>query len=285
MSNKQINSYTILRLIAASVLCMSYGATVQAAILDLSTAGTSGSINGALFYEASDVAWGGGTAVEYATFQRLGNSTSPTGVSHGYNTDGVDQYDNASANNFSIHLSAVPTFTINGTIYREFVFDANETKGAATQLLSLDKIEIYISNSSTLTGHSDLTGFGSAANLVFDLDTGPDGDSWIKLDGGGGSGSRDILMYIDDTLFTNNAVDGVADPYLHIYSMVGSEGDDPKSKTYNGLGNDGNGKESWAHAPNGVAVGPPVPLPPAVWLFGSGLVGLFSYSKRKKLAS
>ena len=189
------------------------------ATVDLTVANSSGIINGASFTNQSG---NSGTGL-FNTFVQLQNS----GVEQGYNSDAVAQFNERTSHqhNHSILLADVPIFvgdgtggTIEGVVYREFKFDANEVGGGG-RLLSLDKLEIWQEESGSLTG---FTSAGSAASgvhyaagpgfagahtdyLAYNLDEG--GDHWIAIDAGlsSGSGKGDMRVFIPDSYFINDA--------------------------------------------------------------------------------
>ncbi len=238
----------------AAIMLISTGP--QAATLDLSTTIVSGgTINGALFFNSSVKGFGSGVAVDFLTF---GNS--------GYNTEGAIEFGTGNTHD-AIQRSTMQLVNIGGTLYREFAFDMNEP-GNQNSLLSLDTVEIYISNVGNLTGYN----FAGAAQLVYDMDAGE--DSWIKLDatllGGPGSGSSDLLMYIPDSVFAGSAYGD--DPFVYLYSETGGQG--------GALANHA-GDEAWVYLSSTTTA---VPIPAAVWLFASGLVGLVTLSRRKVIA-
>jgi hypothetical protein len=241
--------------LAVAAILFSLSTWSNAVVLDLSTTAISyGTINGAQFYNSSVVGFGSGTAVDFLTF---GGS--------GYNTDGAIEFETGNRHD-AINRSTLGLVEIGGTFYREFAFDMNEPgKGNDDSLLSLDTVEIYISNVGNLTGYN----FGSAATLIYDMDFGE--DSWIKLDaalqGGPGSGSSDLLMYVPDALFDGSIYGD--DPFVYLYSETGGQG--------GALANHA-GDEAWVYLSSEVA---PVPLPAAAWLFLSGFLGLIGYSTRR----
>ena len=197
------------------------------------------------------------------------NTNNP--IEQGYNSDYRSnkapkgpEFDetNSKTFNHSLLLSAVPIVDLadDGTniLYREFLLDINQKNSEGDSLLSLDKIEIYLSNDKEL--HSYATGWGSP---IYSLDT-ANHDNYILLDYAlnHGSGSGDMLMYIPNDLF-------VGADYVYLYSMFGQ----------NNINN--GGFEEWA-----VRLGdgeipppppPPVPVPGAVVL---GMLGLLVAGKK-----
>ena len=224
--------------------------SVHAVVLDLNTPGSWGTINGAIFQQYSPGPAGTGNIDSFIRVQSFG-------VQQGYNSDGRPvQYDeDTSAQwNHSLLLSDVPIVTNGGTDYRQFLLDINQD---GQNILSLDKIELYLETSGALLGHPD--NFSAA---IYDLDA--DSDNWIKLDyslntGAGGSGVGDMLAYIPNSVFTGaaNYVEG-GNNYIYLYSLFGE----------NFSANDG--FEEWAYG-----VGDPIiPEPATVLLLGLGALAL-----------
>ena len=204
------------------------------ATVDLTVAGTGGTINGAVFTNQSG---NGGTGI-FNTFAQLQHN----GIEQGYNSDAAPQFDEKTSHqhNHSILLADVPIFvgdgtggTVEGVVYREFRFDANEVGGVG-RLLSLDKLEIWQEESGSLT---NFTSAGSAAAgvhyasgpgfagthtdyLAYNLDQG--GDHWIAIDSGlsSGSGKGDMRVFIPDSYFINDA----AHRYVTLFSQFGAQG-------------------------------------------------------------
>ena len=231
---------------------------LQAATLDLSTTSvSSGTINGAQFFNKSVVGFGSGAAVDFLTF---GDS--------GYNTAGIIEFGTGNRHD-AINRSTLQLVDIAGTSYREFALDINEP-GNGNSLLSLDTVEIYLADVGNLTGYN----FAGAATLIYDMDAGE--DSWIKLDakllGGPGSGSSDLLMYVPDSLFAGSIYGD--DPFVYLYSETGGQG--------GALANHA-GDEAWVYLSSTTTA--PVPLPMAVWLFISGFIGLVGFSSMNRARS
>ena len=233
---------------------MSWTSTTLAAV-DLTSVGTSGTINGALAYQYTIPGAGSGAVNEFVRYQKANANTT-----QGYNTDfGTFEFDEVSGCcTHSILFSSVPLKNIGGTNYREFALDINESGGTQSKL-SLDDIEVYLGNAPNLTGYP---AFGGNASLVWDIDGA--GDDWIQLDGdvsGSGSGKFDMLLYVPDALFT--AANPISNPFLYLYSQVGLQGDVGQDKWTNS-----DGFEGWALSTEisgdilqGINGGPGVPIP------------------------
>jgi hypothetical protein len=222
-------------------------------MLDLTTSGASGYINGAYFMEADAASTGTGAIQSFVRLQ------TNKAIEQGFNTDARPlRYDENSSPQFtrSLLLTDVPIVTFNGIDYREFLLDINEANGGKKSLLSLDTIEIYLADAGDIGRYSKL---GTA---VFDLDARR--DSWILLDAklNNGSGSGDMLAYIPNSLF-------VGGDYVYLYSQFGGE-----------YANNG-GFEEWAVRQIDTASIPHAPAPGAA-LLGSIGISLAGWLRRRQ---
>ena len=209
---------------------------VVLSVLDLTTTGSTGTINGAIFQQASSTAGGSGNI---SSFVRIDN----TGTEQGYNTDARPYTDPVLADvdttptfDRSLPLSTVPIVNINGNLYREFVLDINQDIN--NPLLSLDEVQIFLGSAPNLQGYP-----GSLGTLIYDM--GGSSSTWVKLNASLSSGSGGIDMVLDVPLgdFT------VPNQYVYLYSHFGTQilnGTDPKN---GGSANDG--FEEWATGTGG----------------------------------
>lgn len=207
---------------------------VQAATpYDLTTAGTTVTINGAIFeaFNPSDPTGGG----QFEPFVRL-SSSNP--VIRGYNTDfrPVQFEEDSSTTNTMAHLlSDVPQVFESGTLYREFQVDINQEITPDDYLESLDTLELYESPFNDLCGYPfDGSGGGQAgcttnntATLIYDMDALE--DSFVVLDhrNNDAINRRDMRLLVPNNLF-NLSPDcnygGVGClVYVSIYSQFGGD--------------------------------------------------------------
>ena len=131
---------------AASVAVLAVSST-NAAVVDLSAQGSSGTINGALYQQFTVQPTGTGVIDSFVRVQ------SNAGVEQGYNTDFRPlEFDENNSPNFtrSLLLSAVPVVGVNGTNYREFLLDVNEA--ASKSEVTLEQVQIYLGAAGTLIG-------------------------------------------------------------------------------------------------------------------------------------
>ena len=251
----------LLTTIGFSILVAS---SALATTLDLTTEGSSGTINGARYFQFTDTGGGSGNIDSFVRYQ---NATPSGSVTQGYNTDGTFQFDEKSGNfTHSILKNDVPLAQLGGTAYREFVFDINESNKQDESKLSLDEVQIYVSDVGDLED-PDFPFGASIATLIYDMDGMM--DSWVELDAdlsGPGSGQLDMILLVPDALFVD---DFGMNPNVYLYSLVGEQGGD--------LAND-SGFEEWAHSTDGAII----PEPSTALLAGLGLLGLGSYAARQR---
>ena len=248
-----IKTYIFISIVLVTCICLT---DAQADMVDLTTADSSGSINGAYFEWVDASSTGTGLIQSFVRLQEKGNE-------QGYNTDYRDvQYNELTAATFthSLSLSSIPVVNIDGTDYLEFLLDINENKGGDSEYLSLDELEIYTAATGNLTGYGTAA-WTAATTMVYDMDGGIGGDSWIKMNYAlnAGSGSGDMFAYIPESAFTGG-------PYVYLYSAFGLQGGQWISDA---------GPEEWA-----VRMIVPVPAP-AAWLIGVLGLGVTGLKLRK----
>jgi hypothetical protein len=183
--------------------------------VDLTSAGASGSLNGALFLQSNTQPTGTGVIDSFVRLQAHGAGAQ---VEQGYNTDARPlQFDEKNSPNFtrSLLLSDIPTVNIGGIVYRQFLLDINQK--SSQPFLSLDQLRLFVGGSGDLTGYDTTTGQLAGLSAVWDLDSG--GDHWVKLDARltHGSGSGDMLFYVPDSVFAGAA----ANSFVYLYSRFG----------------------------------------------------------------
>ncbi len=234
-------------LIGMLILTWAFLPSAQAApTLNLSTAGSSGFVNGAYFEQGGTGTSGTGTIM---SFVRLSTNHD---IEQGYNTGGRPlEFDENNSPTFtrSLLLSDVPIVNKGGIDYRDFRLDINQNNGSHA-LLSLDTIQIYLASAGNLTGYPAL------GTKIFDLD-GQTSDNWILLNGdlvAGSGGGEDMTAFIPDSLFAGG-------DYVYLYSKFGaSEGS---------LYPNNDGFEEWSVL-KGFVPPPPVPAPGALLLVAIG---------------
>ena len=172
---------------------------------DLTTVGSSGTVNGAIFQQFDVKSSGTGV---FDSFLRIDDAKSATS---GYNTDGLVEFDTkADVHTHAIRLNQAPIVVLNGITYREFLLDSNEPGATDKRDISLDEFKIHLGTVGTLSGYP-----GSFGPAIYDLDSA--GDNWIKINSSlsTGSGSSDVRALIDTSLFTGS------NPYIYLYCKFG----------------------------------------------------------------
>jgi len=214
-------------------------APARALVLDLTSRGARGTINGAIFNQFSSAGAGSG---HIDAFLRIQNN----GIEQGYNTDARPvEYNEKTSATFtrSLLLSTVPVVVENGVSYRLFLLDINQN---VESFLSLDALKIALQPLPDLYGHSDIFD-----DPIYNLDAG--GDNWVKLgcNCDSGSGAVDMVLLIADSLFTQRG------GYVYLYSRFGEH------FAANA------GYEEWAHGVDGWAS--PEPLSALLVILGAAL--------------
>ena len=249
-------------------LSISISPAFSATTLDLTTAGSSGSIGTANFYQyETDTS---GTGVIDPFLQVKPAPPTYVDVVEGYNTDytiRTPQYQENDVKSHPLLLGLVPSVTLGGITYREFLLDINENSGGNNSLLSLDELRLFVSTESDLTGFNPATDTFSSgpSTLVYKFYT----DDWIKLDydASSGSGKSDMIAHIpgfesyDDSTY-----------YVYLYCKFGAQGDGT-----NGL-QENSGFEEWSVSMNGAFI----PAPGAILLVSLG-IGVVSSLRRRRL--
>jgi hypothetical protein len=233
-----------------------FASTGQATVVDLTTAHSSGFINGARFATADFQAAGTGVIDSFVRIQH-------NGTEQGYNTSGRPcAFDENTSGNYTrdLRLSEIPIVTIagqSGSFY-EFILDINQQN--SNPLLSLDQVKIFTST----VGSQTTTNVTSLGSLRYNMDGVPAGDSTVELNYAlaNGSGQGDMVMDIPVSDFNG----ALPTDFVYLYSQFGQ----PNSTN--------DGFEEWAIRTNNPVN--PVPLPAAAGMGLAGLTGLVLVRRR-----
>jgi hypothetical protein len=231
-------------------------ASAPAATTNLTTAGSSGSVNGALFQTTSVRPTGTGVIDPFLRVQA-------NGTEQGYNTSGRPvAFDEHTDPNYTrdLVLNELATTTISGIAYFEFLLDINEPNGGGQNLLTLDKLQFYTSP----TGSQTTSNVASLGSLCYDLDAGTDNAVLMDYNLASGSGSGDVRIFIPISAFAAAA----ATDFVYLYCLFG-EGS-----------SSGDGFEEFAAL---TGAGPVIPLPTTAALATVGIASLGVRRRRVRL--
>jgi hypothetical protein len=230
---------------AATLMGLAATTAAPATTLDLTTNGASGTLNSALFQQVNPQPTGTGVIDPIVRMQA---STTE----QGYNTDTRPvQFDELTDPNFtrSIQLGQVGTVSLSGVTYREFTLDINEPNNGPNSLLTLDKLQLFLSPTKTNT-------YPNLGTKIYDLGAG----NAVLLDAAltHGSGSGDMFALVPDSFFAGHS----PTEYLYLYSHF--------TKSSGGF-------EEWGVIQSvSPTPGPSVPEPSSamVSLIGVGILGM-----------
>ena len=139
------------------------------AVLDLTGAGSFGTVNGAIVHHM-DATWAAnngdqshGTGALQAVL-----GVNHTGTETGYNTTAATlQTGMDTTLSQALTLDRIPVVTVNGNQYYEFVMNVNEPAGASARKLTVNELQFFVSNVSNLTNYNaNMDTLGSGANKV-----------------------------------------------------------------------------------------------------------------------
>jgi len=244
-------------------------ALTLANIVDLRTAGSSGTANQALFTQIVSPPTGTGYI---DPFLRLQDSPIEEAFNTDYRDNGQAPLDAKSDPNFthSLTIGSLATVTQSGTDYYRFTLDIDEPNNGPKKYISLDDFKLYVADRGNIESLSTLQSEGA---LKWDMDGA--GDATVYLNGGNlssGNGGDDMQVLIPKSFFTG------VDPgkYLYLYSKFGAT-----TGMAADYGSDASFEE-W-RAELGQAPPPSVAEPTTMMLLGGGLLGLaIERSRRKK---
>lgn len=235
---------------AAALMAIAAVLPASAANVDL-TAGGSATIGDAIFTTSSNQSTGTGVIQSFVRVQ-------DNGIADGYNTSGRPMFyeDTNTSPSFThdLALSDVPVVTIEGTAYREFLLDINQT--SANPLLSLDMLKFATSDTGGATGE-----WGTFGTQVYSLG---ENRLFLNYDLNNGSGSGDLFVYVPTAVFGDAS-------FIYLYSQFGAFGGDYAEN---------DGFEEWAvRTPTPVAA---IPEPETYALMLAGLAAVGFMARRRK---
>jgi hypothetical protein len=238
---KKQNITKISSLVAAVAMGMGASTSASAALVDLTTADTSGVINGATFQQVSLQTTGTGVIQPFLRLQANGSEAA-------YNTSGnlPNTFDQSGGPwNQDLLLSSIPI--VNGSY--QFLLDINQSNDP---LLTLNQLQIFSTDTAgqiggTLDANNRISGL-ITTTTIYDMNSAgaPTANSvLLNYALNPGSGGGDMFLYIPASAFVG------AGDYIILYSHFGLPGE-----------HSNNGFEEWATLSPTTAT--PVPEPTTV---------------------
>jgi len=207
--------YGLFLMAAVLLVAAQAHALTLANIVDLRTAGSSGTVNGALLSQIVSPPTGTGYI---DPFLRLQDSPIEEAFNTDYRDGGQAPLDAKSDPNFthSLKLGDLGIINVGGIDYYQFTLDIDEPNNGPKRYISLDMMDLYIASRGDIESYAALTGEGT---LKWSLDGA--GDATVYLDGGNlssGNGGDDMQALIPTSAFAG------VDPnkYLYLYSKFGA---------------------------------------------------------------
>lgn len=253
-------------LLSAGILTVSVASVANAGTCDMTLAGATCSIGGAIFTNNNIQSTGTGVIDPFLRIQA-------NNAEQGFNEDyGKPLYDEKTGIwTHSEPLSNLIPTTINGTQYYQFLLDINQT--SSDPFLTLNSLQIFDSataNPACTTSNAPGSCLGTqvfdlgANNVVMNYNLNP------------GSGAGDMWVYIPTSDFSSTS------DFLILYSQFGSDGCPGTISNPNGYTcNANDGFEEWTAV---AGSSPSVPEPGTLALFGTGALSLAGYLRRKILS-
>ena len=190
--------------------CTSPEGTVGVNVVDLRSAGATGTANGALFEQISPRSTGTGVIDPFVRINPGGSDQ----CEQGYNTAHRKlEFDENSSPTWThdLLLSNVPVVNKGGINYYQFLLDINQTNtGGTDHFLSLNKVEIYSSAQQSAVGYPTQLG-----SLEWSLDGAGPAQVWLDYALNSGSGSGDMFMYVPASALSG--------PFIYFFSVFGED--------------------------------------------------------------
>jgi hypothetical protein len=261
------NPLTQRRTLIAAVAGLAVTACLTATaitVIDVTTAGSSGTANGAIFSFADPQPTGTGYIDPFLREQNTGGELGVNTSIKAQTVNNTVAYDNKDPVNYTHDLAISTLLPVNG--YYKFALDANQVANAA---ISLIRFQIFVS----ATAFTDATALGTfiSGTPAFDMNGGGTGLHRVDITSNSGSGSGDMTVLVPTAGIIGNN-------YLYLVAGFGLDA--------NNAGYDSNdGFEEWSAA---TGTPPPPGVPDGgstLLLLGSAFASLGLFARGRKTAS
>jgi len=281
---------TAIHVLAFAIVLLFATTNAHADYLNLQTAGSFGTINGALFSQGAQLSGTG----RFPAFVQITGSGNPSNVNDAYNTTANNVLDNGSSAefNYTLTYSQMVTVSFGNANYFQFFLDINESNNSIDKYLSLDELRVFSGPVALNQNTTDVDGVAPfpLGDLKYDMDAGANHGVLLNYDLETGSGRADMVFLVP--VWQGNPGDAV-----YLYSKFGVLGTTtvntcghggaaitPPGTTCTVAGGDygaSDGFEEWALGTGGSVI----PEPSTYALYALGISMLFVsgwWQKRRK---
>jgi len=251
----------IKNLLGMAVFVALFVAPAHATVIDLTTENSFGSAVAAiggnyLAYWVDQQSTGTGVIEPFLRVQANGEQ-------RGYNTDNDLHFDEkAGIWTHALLKSDIPVVNKNGVLYREFLLDINQNRGGDNEFLTLNQVQIFLTNvdpddydsvQEASGANPFIISFGGGLTEIFRMsDNGNTDQIELNFMLNPGSGAGDMFLYIEDSLFAG------AQTHVVFATQFGSPNGDHGSN---------DGFEEWSVVKRENEI---VPEPSSLLLLGAG---------------
>jgi hypothetical protein len=194
------------------------GDRVVPATLNLTTQGSEGVLNGAIFSQLNAGANPNDPTHTFLTLQERTLLGSIFTAEEGYNTDARPlQFDAIGGpdETRALQLGEAPVIMRDGVAYREFLVTVRQPSFVPT--ITLDEFRIFVGSSGNLRGYNTSNDRLAGLSASYNLDAGS--NNAVRLnDNLNRSATADMAVLIPESVFAN----ATADSYVYVYSRFSS---------------------------------------------------------------
>jgi hypothetical protein len=288
---RRLNAGTTLQALAVAIVLLFATTNAHADYLNLQTAGSFGSINGAIFQQGAQLSGTG----RFPAFVQITGSGNPDEsiVNDAYNTEANGVLDNGSSNEFNFTLTVAQMVTVqkDGVNYFQFFLDINENSSAAgEQFLSLDELRVFSGPVALNQNTTDVDGVAPfpLGTLRYDMDAGANDGILLNYDLEPGSGRADMIFLVP-VWAGANLTDAVY-LYSKFGALVGTPtcgggdviGGAPGCAVSPSIYSASDGFEEWALGTGGQVI--PEPSTYALYALGAAMLFVSGWWQKRRMA-